>query len=248
MEKIQRYLQLERSQPHDFLYPLIFQEYIYGFAHDHGLSRSIFSENRGYGNKSSLLIVKRLIIRMCQFLIYPNDSNKDPFLARNKNLYSQILSEGFALIVEIPFSLQFISCLEGKKIVKFQNLGSLHSIFPFLEDNFSHLYLLLDIQIPHFVHVEILVQALCYWLKDASSLHLLRFFLNEYCNWNTLLSSRPKKADSSFSKRNQRFFLFLYNSHVWEYESIFFFYVTNLLISDRHLLEFFLNESISMEK
>jgi hypothetical protein len=124
MEEIQRYLQLERSQQHDFLYPLIFQEYIYAFAHDRGFSRSILSENPGYDNKSSLLIVKRLITRMYQqnhFLISPNDSNQNPFWARNKNLYSQIISEGFAFIVEIPFSLRLISCLEGKKIVKSQN-------------------------------------------------------------------------------------------------------------------------------
>nr|QCX29573.1 maturase K [Paulownia taiwaniana] len=226
MEEIQRYLQLERSQQHDFLYPLIFQEYIYAFAHDPGFSRSILSENPGYDNKSSLLIVKRLITRMYQqnhFIISPNDSNQNPFWARNKNLYSQIISEGFAFIVEIPFSLRLISCLEGKKkkIVKYQNLRSIHSIFPFLEDNLSHFNFVLDILIPHPVHVEILVQTLRYWVKDASSLHLLRFFLNEYYNWNSLIT--PKKASSSFSKRNQRLFLFLYNSHVCEYESIFVF-------------------------
>nr|YP_009689913.1 maturase K [Justicia leptostachya]QEG53938.2 maturase K [Justicia leptostachya] len=224
MEEIQRYLQPEKSQQHDFLYPLIFQEYIYAFAHDHGFGRSILSENPGYVNKSSLLIVKRLITQMYQqnhFLSTPNDSNKNLFLALNKNLYSPILSEGFALIVEIPFSLRLISCLERKNIVKSHNLRSIHSVFPFLEENFPHLNLVLDILIPYSVHVEILVQTLRYWLKDTSSLHLVRFFLNEYCNWNTLI--RLKKASSSFSKRDERLFLFLYNSHVGEYESVLFF-------------------------
>nr|WKB17842.1 maturase K [Ocimum gratissimum] len=223
MEKIQRYLQLKRSQQHDFLYPLIFQEYIYVFAHNRALNRSILSENPGYDNKSSLRIVKRLITRMYQqnhFLISSNDSNQNLFWARNKNLYSEIISEGFAFIVEIPFSLQLISCLERKKnkIIKSQNLRSIHSIFPFLEDNFSHLNFVLDILIPHSVHVEILIQTLRYWVKDVSSLHLLRVFLNQYCN---LITS--KKVSSSLSKRNQRFFFFLYNSHVYEYESIFVF-------------------------
>nr|AGK43853.1 maturase K [Orthocarpus bracteosus] len=226
MEEIQRYLQLERSQQHDFLYPLIFQEYIYTFAHDRGFGRSILSENPGYDNKSSLLIVKRLITRMYQqnhLIISPNDSNQNPFWARNKNLYSKIISEGFAFIVEIPFSRRLIPCLEGKKkkIVKSQNLRSILSIFPFLEDNFSHLNFVLDILIPHPVHGEILVQTLRYWVKDASSLHLLRFFLNKYWNSNSLIT--PKKASSSFLKRNQRLFLFLYNSHVCEYESVFVF-------------------------
>jgi len=46
--------------------PLIFREYIYIFAHDHDLNRSILLENVGYDNKYSLLIVKRLITRMYQ--------------------------------------------------------------------------------------------------------------------------------------------------------------------------------------
>nr|AIB50695.1 maturase K [Lindernia antipoda] len=222
MEEIQRYLQLERSQQHDFLYPLIFQEYIYAFVHDRDFGRSILSENLGYDSKSSLLVVKRLISRMYQqnrFILSLNDSNQNPFWTCNKNFYSQTISEGFAFIVEIPFSLREKSCLEEKKIVNAQNLRSIHSIFPFLEDNFSHLYYILDILIPPPVHVEILVQNLRYWLKDASSLHLLRFLLNEY--WNSLIS--PKKASSSFSKKNQRLFLFLYNSNVCEYEYFFVF-------------------------
>nr|YP_010880592.1 maturase K [Callitriche hermaphroditica]WHU54379.1 maturase K [Callitriche hermaphroditica] len=225
MEKIQRYLQLERSQQHDFLYPLIFQEYIYAFAHDRGFSRSILAENPGSANKSNLLIVKRLITRMYKqnyFLISPNNLNQNQLVGRKNNLYSQIILEGFAFIVEIPFSLRFIPSLEGKKkIVKSQNLRSIHSLFPFLEDNFSHLNFVLEILIPHPVHVEILVQTLRYWVKDASSLHLLRFFLNEYCNWNSLIS--PKKENVFLKKRNQRLFFFLYNSHVCEYESIFVF-------------------------
>nr|AIB50700.1 maturase K [Bonnaya ciliata] len=224
MEEIQRYLQLERSQQHDFLYPLIFQEYIYAFVHDRDFGRSILSENLGYDSKSSLLVVKRLISRMYQqnrFILSFNDSNQNPFWTCNKNFYSQTISEGFAFIVEIPFSLREKSCLEEKKIVNAQNLRSIHSIFPFLEDNFSHLYYILDILIPPPVHVEILVQNLRYWLKDAFSLHLLRFLLNEYWNWNSLIS--PKKDSSFFSKKNQRLFLFLYNSYVCEYEYFFVF-------------------------
>nr|WIL97028.1 maturase K [Cordia dichotoma] len=222
MEEIQSYLQLNRSQQYNCLYPLIFQEYIYALAHDHSLNRSILLETSGYDNKSSLLIVKRLITRMYQqnhFFISVNDSDQNQFLGRNKNLYSQMISEGFAFIVEMPFSLQLISSLEGKEIFKSHNLRSIHSIFPFLEDNFSRLNCVLDILIPHPVHPEILVQTLRFWIKDAPSLHLLRFFLHEY--WNNLITL--KKASSSFSKRNQRLFFFLYNSYVCEYEFIFVF-------------------------
>nr|ABN09412.1 maturase K [Diospyros pubicalyx] len=224
MEEFKRYLELDRSQQHDFVYPLIFQEYIYALAHDHGLNRSIFLENAGYDNKSSLLIVKRLITQMYQrnhLIFCANDSNQNPFFGHNTNVYSQMVLEGFAVLVEIPFSLRLISSLKGKEIVKSHNLRSIHSIFPFLEDKISHLNYVLDILIPHSIHLEVLVQTLRYWVKDVSSLHLLRFFLHEYWNWNSLIT--PKKSSFSFSKKNQRLFLFLYNSHVCEYESIFVF-------------------------
>nr|AFQ34286.1 maturase K [Mertensia maritima] len=222
MEELQRYLQLDRSQQHDFQYPLILQEYIYALAHD--LNQSIFLENSGYDKKSSLLVVKRLITRMYRqnfFFISVNDSTKNQIFGRNKNLDYQRISEGFAFIVEIPFSLRLISSLEleWKKTFQSHNLRSIHSIFPFLEDNLSHLNCVLDILIPHPVHPEILVQTLRFWVKDAPSLHLLRFFLHEY--WNTFIIL--KKTSSSFSKRNKRFFFFLYNSHVYEYESLLFF-------------------------
>nr|ABP03973.1 maturase K [Villarsia reniformis] len=225
MEKFRSYLELDRSQQHYFLYPLIFQEYIYALAHDHGLNRSILLQNTGYENKFSLLIVKRLITRMYQqnhLIFSANDSKQNQIFGRNNNFYSQVMSEGFSVVMEIPFSLRLISSLKNKEgVVKSDNFRSIHSIFSFFEDKFSHLNYVLDIRIPYPAHLEILVQTLRYSIKDPSSLHLLRFFLNEYHNCNSLITS--KKVSSSFSKRNQRLFFFLYNSHVCEYESIFVF-------------------------
>nr|YP_010383330.1 maturase K [Excoecaria agallocha]UEQ12734.1 maturase K [Excoecaria agallocha] len=222
MEEYQRYLDLDRSLKNDFLYPFIFREYIYTFAHDHSLNRSILLKNVGYDKKSSLLIVKRLITRMYQqnhLIISANDSNQNPFFRYNKNLYYQMISEGFAIIVEIPFSRRLVSSLERPEIVKSHKLRSIHSIFPFLEDKFPHLNYVSDALIPYPIHLEKLVQTLRYWVKDPSSLHLLRLFLHQYWNWN----SRIIPKNSIFRKSNPRFFLFLYNSHVYEYESIFFF-------------------------
>ncbi|XP_052309177.1 maturase K [Populus trichocarpa] len=224
IEKSQRNLEIDRSRKNDFLYPLIFREYIYTFAHDRDLNRSILLENVGYDNKYSLLIVKRLITRMYQqnhLIISANDSNQNTLFRYNKNLYFQMISEGFAVIVEIPFSLRLVSSLERSEIVKSHNLRSIHSIFPFLEGKFPHLNYLSEGLIPYPIHLEKLVQILRYWVKDPSSLHLLRLFLHEYWNLNSLII--PKKSISFFVKKNQRFFLFLYNSHVYEYESVFFF-------------------------
>nr|AQS23380.1 maturase K [Plagiocarpus axillaris] len=225
MEEYQVYLQLDRSRQQDFLYPLIFREYIYGLAYGQDFYRSNFVENVGYDNKSSLLIVKRLITRMYQqnhLIISANDSKKDLFWGYNKDLYSQIISKGFAVVVEIPFSLQLSSSLEEAKIIKsYTNLRSIHSIFPFFEDKFTYLNYVSDVRIPYPIHLEILVQTLRYWVKDVPFFHLLRLFFYEYCNCNILIT--PKESISTFSKRNPGFFLFLYNFYVCEYESIFLF-------------------------
>nr|ABY82817.1 maturase K [Garnieria spathulifolia] len=230
MEKLQEYLEIDRSRQQNFLYPLFFQEYIYTLAHDHGLNGSIFyesAENLGYDNKSSSLIVKRFINRMYQqnHLIISansNNSNQNKFLGHKLNLDLKMILEVFAVIVEIPFSLRLVSSPEGKELVRYCNLRSIHSIFSFLEDKLSHLNYVSDIVIPHPIHPEILIQALRIWVQDAPSLHLLRFFLYEYRNWNSLIT--PKKSIYIFSKENQqRLFLFLYSFHVYKCESIFVF-------------------------
>nr|ABQ66174.1 maturase K [Myriophyllum alpinum] len=221
MEEFQVYLEIDKFRQHNFLYPLIFQEYIYALANDH---RSILLENVSSDNQFSFLLVKRLITRMYQqnfFIISANDLNQNKFLGRNKNLYSRILSEGFSVIMEISFSLQLESSLKRKKIKKYQNLRSIHSIFPFLENNFVHLNYVSGILIPHPIHLEIVLQALRYRVKDAASVHFLRFFLYEARNWNSFIST--KKSISPFSKTTQRLLLFLYNSHVCEYECTFVF-------------------------
>nr|AIN75372.1 maturase K [Cleome luederitziana] len=224
MEEFQGYLELDGVWQHNFLYPLFFREYIYVLAYDHGLNilnrnRSIFFKNADYDKKYSSLIVKRFIFRMYkqnQLIISTKDFNKNPFFGHTNLFYYQMISDLFAVIVEIAFSLRLVSPFEGKQLAKFQNLHSIHSIFPFLEDKLSHLNYVLDVLIPYPIHLEILVQTLRYRVKDASSLHLLRFCLYEYCNWKSFYIQKK-------SIWNPRFLLFLYNYHVCEYESILFF-------------------------
>lgn len=229
MEEFQGYLELDRYQQHDFLYPLIFREYIYALAHDHGLNGSILLDNVGYDNKSSLLIIKRLISRMYKqnhFIISANDSNQKKKLGYNKNLYSQKISEGFTVIVEISFSLRLVSSLEATETVKSYNLRSIHSIFPFLEDKFPHLNYVSDVLIPYPIHLEILVQTLRYWVKDASSLHLLRLFLHEYYNWNSLITSNNFFFQKVIHDYSYSYIILMYVNT----NSSYFFFVINLLI------------------
>nr|AWI43103.1 maturase K [Aeschynomene deamii] len=227
MEEYQIYLELNGSRQHNFLYPLIFREYIYGltYGHDLNINRSFLVEHMDYDKKSSLLIVKRLITRMYQqnhLIIFANDSKINPFWGYNKNLYSQIISKGFAVVVEILFSRQFPSSLEESEIIQsLTNLRSIHSIFSFFEDKLTYFNFVSDVRIPYPIHLEILVQSLRYWVKDPPLVHLLRLFIYGYCNWTSLITK--KKLISTISKNNPRIFLFLYNFYVWEHESIFLF-------------------------
>lgn len=223
MEELKRYFEKDRYRQQDFLYPLLFQEYIYALAHDRG---SIFYESveiLDYDNKSSFVLVKRLIIRMYRqnyWINLFNDSNQNPFVGHNNLFFSQMISANFAIIVEIPFSM--LPFFEKKKeIPKSQNLRSIHSIFPFLEDRFLHLNSVSEILIPYPIHLEILVQILQSWIQDVSLLHLLRLFFYEYHNWNSFIILR--KSIYIFLKENQRLFQLLYNSYVSEYESVFCF-------------------------
>nr|UDZ59623.1 maturase K [Echinodorus cordifolius]WRM53807.1 maturase K [Echinodorus grisebachii] len=229
MEEFQKDFERDRHWQQHFLYPLLFQEYIYALAHihNHGLNGSLFYESGevlGYDNKSSFILVKRLILRMYQqnFLIHSsNESHQNGLVGHGTPFFSQMISGGFAVIVEIPFSLP--SSIEEKKKErpKSQNLQSIHSIFPFFEDQFSHLNYLSDIRIPYPMHLEIWIQIIQSWIQDVPSLHLLRFFLYEYHNWKNFITRT--KSLSLFGKENPRFFRFLYNSYVSEYESVFCF-------------------------
>nr|AGZ16372.1 maturase K [Apodasmia brownii] len=231
MGKLQEYFEKDKFCQQNFLYPLLFQEYIYAFSHDHGFSGSFFYEHMeilGYDNKFSSVLMKRLITRMYQQNFWINSFNhskKNGFHGHNDYFYSRffslMISESFAVIVEIPFSLQLVSSPKEKEIQKSHNLRSIHSTFSFFEDKLSHLNYISDILIPYPIHLEILILILQCWIQDVPSLHLLRFLLYEYSNCNSLLTS--KKFRNPFSKENKRLFRFLYNSYVSECEFVFLF-------------------------
>lgn len=231
MAGLKGYLEINGFRQHCFLYPFLFQEYIYALTHDHALIRWILyepSKNLGHDNKFSSLIVKRLIIRIHQqkhLILFLKNANQNRFVGHKNHfdsqMISQIISEVFAVIVEIPFSLRLVSSLEEKEIAKSPNLRSIHSTFPFFEDKLTHLNHVSNILIPYPIHLEILVQTLHSWIQDVPSLHFLRFFLYEY--WNSKGLITPPKSISFFQKKNQRLFLFLSNSFVYEWESIFIF-------------------------
>nr|QBK82257.1 maturase K [Cyrtosia septentrionalis] len=219
-------LKKDRFRQQNFLYPLLLQESIYSLVHLNIFFEPV--EIPDHDNKSSLVLVKRLIIRIYQqnpVISLVTDSNKNGFWSQ-KILFSyyfssKMLSEGVGILLEIPFLLRLVSSPEEKKRPKYHKLRSIHSIFPFLEDKILHLNYVSDLLIPYPIHLEILVQLLKSWIKDALSLHLLRAFFHEYQNLNNLITS--KKSIYFFSKINKRLFFFLHNSYVYESEYLFLF-------------------------
>nr|YP_009994531.1 maturase K [Cuscuta pedicellata]QNP08613.1 maturase K [Cuscuta pedicellata] len=145
-------------------------------------------------------------------------SKKSQIFRTSNFFYSNLLAEVFAFILEIPFYLRFILERKKNKLFESKNLRSIHSIFPFFEDNLSHLNLVLDIRIPYPPHLEIVVQIIRDWVKDASSLHLLRFFLYEFYNCKSFSTQKR-----THYQRPERLFFLLYNSYLCQYESIFVF-------------------------
>nr|YP_010975002.1 maturase K [Amyema miraculosa]WNR57898.1 maturase K [Amyema miraculosa] len=212
-----------RKQDFSFLYPLFFQEYIYALTHNRSFNRSSLFENVGYDKKVRLLIVKRLITGMYHQNSFLISTYQNAFFGHNKHFYLQIISSKLAVIVEMKLFLGLVSSIEDNKIDESKNLRSIHSIFPFLEDKFSCFNYVSNILIPYPAHLEILVLILRCWVKDASSLHFLRFVLHENRNWNHFFFQKNIFPPFQKEKKNQRLFVFLYNSYVCEYESIFVF-------------------------
>nr|YP_009747701.1 maturase K [Lecanorchis kiusiana]QII89381.1 maturase K [Lecanorchis kiusiana] len=208
------------------LYPLLFQEYIYSLAHDRRLKifvepLQILGDKNENKYRYSLVLVKHLIIQMSHHnsaIFSINDSNQNVFGGHNNFFYYdfsyQMLSDGFGIILEIPFL--FLSSPEKKKKKphKFHKLRSIHSIFTFLEDKLSYLNYVSDLLIPYPIHLEILFKILQCWIKDVLSLHLLQLFFNEH---------HKNKSIYVLSKINKRLFLFLHNLYIYEYEFIFLF-------------------------
>lgn len=168
-----------------FLYPLLFQDDLYTIAYNHSLNKKKLKkvENCNLDKCFSFLTLKRLINR----IRLTNNKNK---LKKNYNkifdlnhnnpFYLKVIREGFAIIFEIFFCVQ----LEKKFIKEFYqwtNYQSIHSVFPFIEDNFLHSNYILNTKIPHFFHPELLIRILRRRIQDTSFFHSLRliFYTNK---------------------------------------------------------------------
>nr|AAM46756.1 maturase K [Lepidothamnus laxifolius] len=220
MDEFQRDGNKHRSWQQCFLYPLCFQQDLYAIAHDHHSDRSGYSEPSEIriSNDFSFLTVKRLIHRIRQSKdlngLFRN-FHPIQWMDRNSNSYSELLLKGLTVVLEVSFSMRAkysLECMNGWK-----SFRSIHWLLPLIEDKFTHSNYISDIRLPYAIHPEILIRIFRRWIRDASSLHLLRFILYEYKN---ISSSKNSHKVILVSRRNTKFSLFLWNSYVCECESI----------------------------
>nr|QWW92535.1 maturase K [Amphidium sp. 49156] len=190
-----------------FLYPLLFQDDLYAIAYNRSSNKLNLKkiENYNLNEQFSFLTLKRLIskIRRKKYIKeLKKNYNKVFDINCNTYFYSKALREGFAVILEIFSSVQLEKTFI-KEFNKWISYQSIHSIFPFIEDNFSHSNSILNTKIPYFLHPELLTRILRRRIQDTSFSHLLRllFYKNKKLitlNTNAFFSQKEKNRLSTF--------------------------------------------------
>lgn len=200
-----------------FLYPLLFQDDLYAIAYNRFLNRinSKKIENYTLNEQFSFLTLKRLItkIRRKKYRGELKKNYSKVFdINYNTHFYSKALREGCTVILELFFSMQ----LEKKVLKEFNkwtSYQSIHAVFPFIEDNFSHSNFFLTTKIPYFLHPELLIRILRRRIQDTSFSHLLRSIFYRNKNLITL------NTNVIFSQKEMtRLSIFLWHSYICELE------------------------------
>nr|YP_009668137.1 maturase K [Plagiochila chinensis]QCW58976.1 maturase K [Plagiochila chinensis] len=189
-----------------FLYPILFQEDVYGIAYNRFINRVKYQKNKisDFNNEYHFLTLKRLIKKLRQsnysWTIFNQSINK-----------FQIIQE----ILIVIFS--YIFATESKLIIKkneWNSNQSIHSIFPFLEDKIHNSTICLDITIPYSFHPEILIRIFRQNISDTSFLHFSRLLLHQNENIDIF---HPQ----FYSRKNQFYnLLWNYQIHKFEYSLI----------------------------
>nr|WGO00101.1 maturase K [Schistostega pennata]CFQ34777.1 maturase K [Schistostega pennata] len=213
LEKKKKKLVLQQR----FLYPLLFQDNLYALAYNRSLNKINLKkvENYNLNEQFSFLTLKRLINKIRRKKDIKNlkkNYNKVFDINCNTHFYSKALREGFAVILEIFFSMQLEKSFI-KKFNKWTSYQSIHSVFPFIEDNFSHSNFILNTKIPYFLHPEILIRILRRRIQDTSFSHFLRLIFYKNKKLITLNTS------VFFTQKDMsRLSIFLWHSYIYELE------------------------------
>nr|CFQ34590.1 maturase K [Tetraphis pellucida] len=200
-----------------FLYPLLFQEDLYAIAYNRFLNKTNLKklENSNSNKKFSFLTLKRLIFRIRQKIILQKSNkfcNKTIDINYESNFYSTAIREGVTAILEIFFyrELRKSSIKEWHEWNSYQ---SIHSVFPFIEDQFLHSNYILDTKIPYFLHPELLIRIFRRRIQDPFFLHSLRYIFHK--NKKLIILD----INSFFyQKEITRLSFFLWHSYIYELE------------------------------
>nr|CFQ34914.1 maturase K [Orthodontium lineare] len=202
---------------HRFLYPLLFQDDLYAIAYNHSFDQMKLKkvENSNLNKYFSFLTLKRLINRMRRKKTkneLKKNYNKLFDINYNNYFYLKVIQEGFAIILEIFFSVQLENTFI-KEFNKWTNYQSIHSVFPFIEDHFLHSNYILNAKIPYFFHPELLIRILRRRIQDASFSHSLRLIFHKNKKLITL------NTNAFFSQKEiTRLSIFLWHYYIRELE------------------------------
>nr|BDZ75754.1 maturase K [Fissidens protonematicola] len=229
-----------------FLYPLLFQNDLYAIAYNRFLNKINFKkiENYNLNEQFSFLTLNRLInkLRRKKYMGELKKNDKKIFdINCNTHFYSKTLREGFTVILETFFSVQLEKNFI-KEFNKWNSYRSTHSVFPFIEDNFSHSNSILNTKIPYFIHPELLTRILRRRIQDTSFLHLLRviFYKNKKLitlNTSVVLSQIEMTRLSKFLWHSYICELEFFLINQWKNLNYFksFFYLT--LLDQKHCIK-----------
>nr|CFQ34650.1 maturase K [Gigaspermum repens] len=166
-----------------FLYLLLFQNDLYAIAYNRSSNKINLKkiENSNLNEHFCFLTIKRLVDRIRRKENreeLKKNYNKVFNVNYNNHFYSEAIREGFAIILEISFSIQLEKKLR-KEFNEWTNYQSIHSVFPFLEDNFLYSNYILNTKILYFLHPELLIRIFRQRIQDAFFLHLLRLIFHK---------------------------------------------------------------------
>nr|YP_009667563.1 maturase K [Cheilolejeunea xanthocarpa]QCW58400.1 maturase K [Cheilolejeunea xanthocarpa] len=212
-----------------FLYPLLFQDSFYGIAYNRFVNESKYWRKKDYrrnNNEFNFIKLKRLIKKSRESDFYWVFSNQfiDKF---------QIFQEILIIIFDWVFSYRLESFI--KKPKNWNSYQSLHSIFPFLEDNIYNSNTCLEITIPYSFHPETFIRIFRQHVQDILFIHLLRLFL--YQNKNCIIL-KP----FFYVKKNQ-FHNLLWNFYLYKFECSLNFIWKKIYNFESISFWFFLNQT-----
>ncbi|GMP84041.1 hypothetical protein CsSME_00037727 [Camellia sinensis var. sinensis] len=104
MEKFKRYLELDRSQQHDFVYPLIFQEYIYALAHDHEGFIAVVEIPFSLFSLEGQIFTSKLCVRYTNTPLHPSGN-----LSSNSSLLGKRCLFFVFITILSPYVLELLS-------------------------------------------------------------------------------------------------------------------------------------------